>query len=76
MLAALGGRNAWARLRTTINASQQNRVGEPTVIHTVITLDFTCSGFWIETTIPGLHLIRESRIEDVPADVLLKNRRW
>ena len=37
MLERLGGRSAWAGLKNTINSSQQNRAGEPTVVYTVIT---------------------------------------
>lgn len=40
MLQAIGGREAWASVRNTINGSQQNRVGEPTVVYAVITMDF------------------------------------
>jgi len=37
MLERLGGRSAWAGLKNTINGSQQNRAGEPTVVFAVIT---------------------------------------
>ena len=58
MLQAIGGREAWAALRNTINGSRQNRVGEPTVVHAVITMDFEKPRFRIETTASDLHLIR------------------
>jgi hypothetical protein len=59
MLEALGGRGNWARTRGTINDSQQNRPAEPTVVRSVITMDFERPRFRIETTGPdGLHLIR------------------
>lgn len=58
MLDALGGRAAWAGLRNTINGSQQNRAGEPTVVYAVITMDFERPRFRIETTAQDLHLIR------------------
>jgi hypothetical protein len=88
MLESIGGRSAWAKLTNTINGSQQNRVGEPTVVYAVITMDFTRPRIRIETTAPGLHLIRvidgqrqwrmnrEGAIEDIPAEVLLEDRRW
>ena len=58
MLERLGGREAWAGLRNTINGSQQNRAGEPTVVYAVITMDFEQPRFRIETTSQDLHLIR------------------
>jgi hypothetical protein len=88
MLTALGGRAAWARLTNTVNDSQQNRLTEPAVVRSMITMDFTRPRFRIETTGPGLHLIRvvdgerhwrltrEGTIEPVPANVLEEDRRW
>jgi hypothetical protein len=88
MLEAIGGRSAWAKLTNTINGSQQNRVGEPTVVYAVIAMDFTRPRIRIETTARGLHLIRvidgqrhwrlnrEGDIEDIPAEVLREDRRW
>ncbi len=88
MLAAIGGRAAWAELRTTINGSQQNRAGEPTVVYAVITMDFEQPRFRIETTAQGLHLIRvingddswrlrrSGSIEDVPTDLFADDMRW
>jgi len=58
MLTAIGGRQAWAELKNTINGSQQNRAEEPTVVNAVITMDFEYPRFRIETTAQGLHLIR------------------
>lgn len=40
MLDAIGGRERWAALRNTVNDAQQNRLDEPTVVRTVITMDF------------------------------------
>lgn len=88
MLAALGGRPAWARLTSSINDSQQNRLDQPTVVRAVITMDFDRPRFRIETTGPGLHLVRvvdgdkhwrlnrEGRIEDIPAETLAADRLW
>jgi hypothetical protein len=58
MLSALGGRAPWARVTNLVNDSQQNRAGEPPVVRATITMDFTRLRLRIETTGPGLHLIR------------------
>lgn len=88
MLAAIGGREAWANLKNTINGSQQNRVGEPTVVYAVISMDFEAPRFRIETTAPGLHLVRvidgdnhwrltrDGNIEEVPDDLLADDLGW
>ena len=88
MLAVLGGRERWAALRNTINDSQQNRAAEPTVVRAVITMDFERPRFRIETTAPGLHLIRvidgetswrltrEGQIEPAPAETVASDLRW
>ena len=88
MLDRLGGRVAWAGLKNTINGSQQNRAGEPTVVYAVITMDFEQPRFRIETTAQDLHLIRvidtnnnwrlnrAGKIEDVPADRVKDDMRW
>ena len=88
MLDAIGGRQAWADLRNTINGSQQNRVGEPTVVYAVITMDFERPRFRIETDAEGLHLVRvidgdnhwrlrrNGNIEDVPDDLLEEDLAW
>jgi hypothetical protein len=88
MLEALGGRNAWAELRNTINGSVQNRVNEPTVVYAVITMDFQKPRFRIETTARDLHLIRvingdknwrlrrSGNIEDVPQELIESELRW
>ncbi len=80
MLQRIGGRERWAALKNTINGSQQNRAEEPTIVYSVITMDFERPRFRIETTATDLHLIRVidgeqswrlSRagvIEDLPAD--------
>ena len=88
MLERLGGRAAWAGLRNTINGSQQNRAGEPTVVYAVITMDFERPRFRIETTAQDLHLIRvidgknswrlrrSGDIEDVPGDRFASEMEW
>lgn len=88
MLGALGGRAAWASARNTVNDSLQFRLVEPTVVHAVITMDFTQPRFRIETTAPNLRVVRvidgdrhwrltrEGRVEPVPAETLAEDRRW
>lgn len=88
MLAAIGGREAWAAIRSTVNDSQQNRRDEPTVVRAVITMDFTKPRFHIETTAPGLRLVRavdgdrhwrltrDGSIEPIPAETLASDLRW
>lgn len=88
LLQAIGGRSAWASLRNTINGSQQNRAGEPTVVYAVITMDFEAPRFRIETVAEDLHLVRvvngdsswrlgrSGAIEKVPPDVLEQDRKW
>lgn len=88
MLAALGGREAWARTTRTVNDSQQNRADEPPVVRAVITIDFERPRLRIETTAPGLHLIRvidgerhwrltrAGRIEPYPDELLADDRRF
>ncbi len=88
MLAALGGRAAWAAARNSVNDSLQFRLAEPTVVRAVITMDFTQPRFRIETTAPNLRVVRvidgdrhwrltrEGRVEPVPAETLAEDRRW
>lgn len=88
MLAAIGGRAAWAKLRNTVNDSQQNRLEPPTVVRSVISMDFDRMRFRIETTAPGLRLVRvidgdrhwrlnrDGVVEPVPADLLAEERKW
>lgn len=88
MLEALGGRQAWAELRNTINGSVQNRVSEPTVVYAVITMDFQKARFRIETTARDIHVIRvingdknwrlrrSGNIEDVPQELIESELRW
>ena len=88
MLNAIGGREAWASVKNTINGSQQNRAGEPTVVYAVITMDFEEPRFRIETTAQDLHLIRvingdrswrlrrSGAIEDVPPDLFRDDMTW
>ena len=58
MLQALGGRTAWARVTNTVNDSQQDRLAEPAVVRTVITMDFERPRLRIESSAPGLHVVR------------------
>lgn len=88
MLQAIGGRQAWAAVRNTINGSQQNRAGEPTVVFAVITMDFETPRFRIETTAKDLHLVRvingdnswrlrrSGAVENVPADLFNEDQKW
>lgn len=88
MLEAIGGREAWAGLRNTVNGSQQNRVDEPTEVYAVITMDFERPRFRIETTAPGLHLVRvidgkdswrqgrDGKVVDVEVDFYADEMRW
>lgn len=88
MLTALGGQAVWAETKGTINLSQQNRTGEPTVVRATITMDFTQPRFRIETQAPDFTVIRiidgqkhwrktrDGKIEDVPAETLAEDRRW
>lgn len=88
MLEALGGRQAWAELRNTINGSVQNRVNEPTVVYAVITMDFEQPRFRIETTAQDIHVIRvinggrnwrlrrSGNIEDVPQELVESELHW
>ena len=88
MLNTIGGRDAWASLKNTINGSQQYRAGEPTVVHAVITMDFEKPRFRIETTAQDLHLVRvingkkswrirrNGNIEDVPSDLFDDDMTW
>lgn len=88
MLDALGGRTAWASATSLVNDSQQNRVEAPTKVRTTITLDLTRTRFRIETTAPGLHLVRvvdgesgwrrtrDGVIEDLPDAVRSADLRW
>ena len=88
MLKAIGGRQAWAAVRNTINGSQQNRASEPTVVYAVITMDFESPRFRIETTARDLHLVRvmngdkswrlrrSGAIEDVAAKLFNEDQTW
>jgi hypothetical protein len=88
MLAALGGRAAWAALKNTVNDSQQNRDGEPSQLRVVITMDFERPRFRIETRGDGLDIVRvidgdrswrvtrDGSVAPVPADTLAEDRRW
>lgn len=88
MLEALGGRSAWARVTNTVNDSQQNLLGEPAVVRTVITMDFETPRFRIETTAPGISVARAvdgdrhwrrnraGEVGPVPDDTLADDRRF
>ena len=88
MLAALGGRDAWARAKNTVNDSRQDWDGDPSVLRVVITLDFERPRLRIETWGEGLHLIRvvdgdrhwrlsrEGTIESVSEQTLAVDRKF
>ncbi len=88
MLAGLGDRETWARITNTVNDSQQNRADEPRVARAVITMDFERPRFRIETTGPGLHVVRVidgenswqltrvGKLEPVPAQRYDDEMRW
>jgi hypothetical protein len=88
LLDALGGREAWARARTTRNDSQQNRSIEPAVVRAVITLDFTAPRFRIDTRGEGFAVARavdgdrhwrrtrDGSVGPIPDDALADERRW
>ncbi len=88
MLQAIGGRGAWATVKNTVNGSQQNRAGEPTVVYAVITMDFEAPRFRIETVAKDLHLIRvingdkswrlrrSGAVEDVPPGLFYEDMQW
>jgi hypothetical protein len=58
MLAALGGRDAWARAKNTVNDSRQDWDGDPSELRVVITMDFERPRLRIETWGKDLHVIR------------------
>ncbi len=88
MLAALGGRAAWANARNTVNDSQQDWDGDPSPLRVVITMDFERPRLRIETRGKDLHLIRvidgdrhwrlsrEGTIGPVTAETLAADRRF
>ncbi len=88
MLAVLGGRDAWAKARNSINVSQQNRAEDPAVVVSTISLDFETMRFRIETVAPDFTVIRavdgdthwrkrrDGTIEGIPEDTLAEDRLW
>jgi hypothetical protein len=88
MLDALGGRAAWTAVTNTVNDSQQNWDGEPSVLRVVITMDFERPRLRIETRGEGLHLVRvidgerhwrttrEGTVAPVSGETLAIDRRW
>lgn len=89
MLAALGGRAAWAAVKNTVNDSQQNRAtGEFPVVRAVIYIDFERPRVRIETRGPNLDVVRvidgdkqwrrmrDGKIAPIPDDVLADDRKW
>lgn len=89
MLAALGGRAAWAGVKNTVNDSQQNRAtGELAVVRAVITIDFERPRVRIETRGTNLDVVRvidgdkqwrrmrDGKIAPIPDDVLADDRKW
>jgi hypothetical protein len=88
MLAALGGRAAWAATTNSVNDSQQNWDGDPAVLRVVITMDFERPRLRIETRGEGLHLVRvidgerhwrisrEGVVGPVSEQTLASDRKW
>lgn len=89
MLAAIGGRAAWAAVKNTVNDSQQNRAaGEFPVVRSVIFIDFERPRVRIETRGPNLDVVRvidgdkqwrrmrDGKIAPIPDDVLADDRKW
>jgi hypothetical protein len=88
LLAAVGGRAAWAALTGTRNDSQQNRIDEPTVVRAVVSIDFTRPRVRIDTRAPGLRLARaldgehhwrlarDGTLGPIAEATLQQDRRW
>ena len=88
MLSSLGGREAWARARNTVNDSRQDWDGEPPQLRVVITMDFERPRIRIETRGKDLHLVRvldgdkhwrlsrEGRIEPVSDQTVAVDRKF
>jgi len=88
LLAAVGGRLAWAALTGTRNDSQQNRLDEPTVVRAVVGIDFQRPRVRIDTRAPGLRLARaidadrhwrlarDGTVGPIPEATLQQDRRW
>ena len=88
MLAALGGRAAWAAAKNTVNDSRQDWDGEPPELRVVITMDFEKPRVRIETWGKDLHVVRvvdgerhwrltrDGKVADVPAETLAADRRF
>lgn len=88
LLAAVGGRAAWAALTGTRNDSQQNRVDEPTVVRAVVSIDFAQPRVRIDTRAPGLRLARaldgerhwrlsrDGSLGPISEATLQQDRRW
>lgn len=58
MLSSLGGREAWARAKNTVNDSRQDWDGDPSELRVIITMDFERPRLRIETWGKDLHLVR------------------
>ena len=88
MLASLGGREAWARAKNTVNDSRQDWDGEPPELRVVITMDFERPRLRIETWGKSLHVIRvldgeahwrqsrDGQIGPVPDHILETDRKF
>ncbi len=88
MLAAVGGRAAWANAKNTVNDSRQDWDGEPSELRVVITMDFERPRLRIETRARDLHVIRvidgekhwrlsrEGKIEPVSAETRAQDLRF
>lgn len=85
---AVGGRAAWARASNMVLDAQVNRSDEAAVQRTVVAVDFNRPRFRIETTAPGLLMIRvldgdrhwqlarNGSTGPVAAEQLADDRRW
>src|SRR5688500_13849589 len=88
MLLALGGRDAWAAAKNTVNDSRQDWDGDPPELRVVITMDFERPRIRIDTVGRNLNLIRvldgdkhwrlsrEGTIEPVSAETLAADRKF
>ncbi len=88
MLAALGGRDAWASTKNTVNDSRQDWDGDPSELRVVITMDFERPRVRVETWGRGLHVVRaidgdrhwrrtrDGKIEPLTAQILEGDRRF
>jgi hypothetical protein len=88
MLSQLGGRSAWAAIRTLTNDSQQFRIDDPVEVRAVIRMDFTQPRWRIDTTAPTFEIsrvvspsgnwrrTRTGQVEGLPTATLEGDKRW